>query len=102
MGLIIIVSVIVLVLAIFIVWNFTDFTIKFPKGCIGDGQKAYMMNNDSCCKGLTDIGNSQPYINEDGSVDCIATLDGSFYCTKCGNGVCGEGENECNCKEDCK
>jgi hypothetical protein len=26
----------------------------------------------------------------------------NFVCVKCGNGVCGSGENICNCPKDCK
>jgi len=49
-----------------------------------------------CCSGLTKTSNSWPEGNE-----CVQVKDASFICTYCGNGVCGKGENWCNCPGDC-
>ena len=52
-----------------------------------------------CCEGLTAISCSEP-TNADvcpGS-ECV----GSMICANCGDGTCGDGENKCNCPEDCE
>ena len=65
--------------------------------CIEEGERGSSFEGDECCEGLTDISNSM--MDETGQ--CIGIPDGSFYCTQCGNGECGPGENECNCAVDC-
>jgi len=65
--------------------------------CIGEGEKGSIISNDVCCPGLTQIANSWP-----ADSGCIAPTDGSFICSYCGNGICGKGENICNCLKDCK
>ncbi len=54
-------------------------------------------NNDYCCDGLSETPNSS--ITNGG--ECATPLDGSFVCGKCGDGVCGIGENFCRCEADC-
>ncbi|MDD5739036.1 MAG: hypothetical protein PHY72_03925 [Candidatus Pacebacteria bacterium] len=54
-----------------------------------------------CCSGLTpikDSASSKPLV-EGG---CSGVGSDSYACTACGNGVCGKGENQCNCPADCK
>lgn len=65
--------------------------------CISEGQTGLEANNDVCCAGLTKISNSFP----SGSA-CVAPINTSFVCSYSGNGVCGKGENTCNCASDCK
>ena len=61
-----------------------------------------MFNNTRCCAGLKQISNSWADGQAlDYASACIAPTDGSFICSKCGDGICGKGENKCNCKEDC-
>ncbi|MDD3647312.1 MAG: hypothetical protein PHS44_02315 [Candidatus Dojkabacteria bacterium] len=50
-----------------------------------------------CCSGLTPISCDKPGTDGICSLACV----GSMTCSKCGNGVCGLGENKCNCPEDC-
>lgn len=72
--------------------------------CISEGNTGISFNGDKCCAGLTSIANSWEIIaNSSGnqSTRCIAPNDGSFVCTKCGDGICGAGENNCNCSQDC-
>ena len=71
--------------------------------CVAEGSKAYWIQNQSCCGGLTAITPSQPTLTETGSdsSECVATNDGSALCTNCGDGTCGAGENACNCPTDC-
>jgi len=53
---------------------------------------------DRCQFGLKAIGATWP---DDGG-GCMTVNCPCFVCAKCGNGVCGPGENKCNCSEDCK
>lgn len=48
-----------------------------------------------CCPGLVELGK---YFIDDGM--CIPMV-GVFVCTSCGDGICGPGENFCNCPGDC-
>jgi hypothetical protein len=53
-----------------------------------------------CCPGLTRVGSEKP--SGDGGV-CEPTAPPSvFFCAACGDDVCGDGENPCNCPADCK
>ena len=52
----------------------------------------------TCCPGLTRIESSE---RVDGGT-CEPTAPPSvFVCAACGDGVCGAGENACNCPGDC-
>jgi len=52
-----------------------------------------------CCAGLTRISLDAP---GDGGA-CESTAPPSlFLCAACGDGVCSEGENRCNCPGDCR
>lgn len=67
------------------------------------------IENQKCCDGLVAIKNSRlhngrcvspgPAINMSQNVQ---PKRGDYICTNCGNGVCGKGENSCNCPADCK
>lgn len=50
----------------------------------------------TCCPGLSVIS----YQTVSSSGICNAPASGGI-CAKCGNGICGKGENECNCPKDC-
>ena len=50
-----------------------------------------------CCDDLSKISCDEPDSNGNCSAHCI----GASICAHCGNGVCGLGENKCNCPEDC-
>ncbi len=50
-----------------------------------------------CCEGLTSISHSQ--LTDSGV--CAEIMGGYPTCSDCGNGICEEWENECNCG-DCK
>ncbi|MDP2950756.1 MAG: hypothetical protein Q8N55_00050 [bacterium] len=54
-----------------------------------------------CCAGLIAIGH---YTDKSITSGCYSLpMPGSgSVCTYCGNGVCGLGENKCNCPSDCK
>ncbi len=73
----------------------TDTPIPTPT-CVPEGEiKQIYLGGPDCCPGLTAIGSYQ--IDETG---CHLLLGGQV-CAYCPNGVCGLGENYCNCPEDC-
>ncbi|WP_347987326.1 hypothetical protein [Methylomonas sp. AM2-LC] len=49
-----------------------------------------------CCEGLTAIAASSL---EQGR--CVSGPASIQICTRCGDNICGKGENSCNCTKDC-
>ena len=63
-------------------------------------------NPRECCEGLVEISAGLKYDpnNEYVSADkngCIRLLGSGCICSDCGNGICENWENKCNCPEDC-
>jgi hypothetical protein len=54
-----------------------------------------------CCPGLSRIESSQPG-GGSSSMTCNPGIPSVFVCARCGDGICGLGENQCNCAADCK
>lgn len=51
----------------------------------------------ACCPGLSAVAATGP-----GSAGCTRIAPPSIQvCVRCGDGVCGAGENRCNCPKDC-
>jgi|GEM_PF-2937159 len=50
-----------------------------------------------CCSGLTDIQTSTSINGK-----CATAVGGWPVCRPCGNNICDEGENSCNCPTDCQ
>jgi hypothetical protein len=65
--------------------------------CTAEGRTKSMSMPD-CCAGLKSILNQIPA--GDGTCGGVPN-DGSVICANCGNGICGAGENKCNCPADC-
>jgi hypothetical protein len=63
-----------------------------PVDCIGEGERVMGVTADVCCEGLTSISCAEP----EGPGICAAPSE-CFICSYCGDGVCGAGENVCNC-----
>ena len=68
--------------------------------CVGEGETfgGWTAELDYCCEGLNSTYQGY-FAGDDGK--CIVGADFESMCTKCGNGVCGSGENKCNCYADC-
>ena len=67
--------------------------------CVEEGQ---IGSDNECCHGLSLIANSRPEDPFNSASGCLGEGDGTVgICTNCGNGVCGLGENFCNCSDDC-
>jgi hypothetical protein len=83
---------------------------------VTEGETFYPKSAGTCCGGLTGILTTPlvsqcPYSIDSGlrmpdpSLPACAAFDLDYaethVCTKCGDGVCGPGESECNCPLDC-
>jgi len=67
--------------------------------CTGAGETLEAKDICSvCCAGLTRISRDAP---GDGGACEPAPIPSLFLCSACGDGVCGDGENRCNCPGDC-
>jgi hypothetical protein len=57
-----------------------------------------------CCSGLQPVMSVVSY-NPDSKDEifdgCSFMLSTSYTCVKCGDGICGQNEQYCNCKADC-
>lgn len=69
-----------------------------PPAC---GDLAYAGDDIECCEGLTRRCGVEFF---DGTCDMAGrfSIYGVPICVPCGNGVCNQFENACNCPEDCK
>ena len=82
------------------------------KDCLKEGEINSMGYNSSeeslsCCSGLRAIPAPEAWRNPDGSIDSTCNPDKlgvpyNVVCAYCGDGVCGTGENKCNCAQDCQ
>jgi hypothetical protein len=68
----------------------------------GDGWAAFPPGNPhlACCAGLTPVEGYEATEREQHH-QCVPSKGGRTNCVKCGDGVCGPGENFCNCPADC-
>ncbi len=90
-----------------------DFPKIDPPECIEEGGKGIGSPYEVCCEGLTKIKSVSPFSRDPECVDyngcplfptpteCLM-FGGSIVCTKCGDGICKDPENICNCPEDCE
>jgi hypothetical protein len=66
--------------------------------CAKEGESVPVIPDaPECCSGLIKIPCDKP----DNNGDCKFGCDGASICANCGNGICGPGENKCNCPDDC-
>lgn len=71
--------------------------------CIKEGG-TYLLNSGlSCCDSLKGILNGSVSDNGQCVFESGSAYQGNprYVCVSCGNGVCGTGENKCNCPADC-
>jgi hypothetical protein len=93
-------------LIIFIVaFGFYTHIFRIPF-TVGEGEKIEgsigFFSGHACKPGLKAIGEAIYTTGEGPFSGCSYPLCDCYVCTKCGDGICGKGENYCNCKEDCK
>jgi len=66
--------------------------------CTPEGKSMPVYPGYQCCSGLTAISTAKL----DASGNCPTNPPiGASVCAKCGNKICGPGENKCNCPQDC-
>lgn len=63
--------------------------------CALEGEIISEGNMRQCCSGLLSMPSLTPVNGQ------CPDISLSSICTKCGNGICGTGENYCNCATDC-
>ncbi len=72
--------------------------MKVSSTCIGEGRRIGG-GNAPCCEGLKKVPD---IAGPDASGRCAAVyVSSGSVCAMCGDGVCGTGENACNCPVDC-
>ncbi len=65
--------------------------------CLGQGEEFDGdPEQNRCCPGLEPIVFAEYWQGECGFVNCLC-----WVCAACGNGACEQGENPCNCPDDC-
>jgi len=69
-----------------------------PIPCTPEGKTMPVYPGYECCSGLVAISTIKP--DQYGKCPLQPPL-GASVCTKCGNKICGLGENKCNCPNDC-
>ncbi len=74
----------------------TEFDVVIDN-CVGTGQIGSISLGQECCN---ESHQKLDYAVGGDSQGC-AISKGEFICNNCGDGVCGAGENTCNCEEDC-
>ena len=75
----------------------TEFTIKEKINCRDENYEC-TIEDIPCCSGLKGV--LLTYEDEEGQ--CFPPVPCGSICLPCGNDVCDERENRCNCPEDCK
>lgn len=56
-----------------------------------------VIRKNECARGLTPVIGAREF---NGS--CVFPMCNCYVCTKCGDSICGKGENFCNCPKDCE
>ncbi len=71
--------------------------------CIEEGDTFKQSENFSCCDGLEYTLDKKYYQGENCELTApnVEGYELNYVCTNCGNSVCEEWENACNCAEDC-
>lgn len=71
--------------------------VQETQNCKKEGETIGPQEQIYCCPGLNKMSNPAGY-----NSDCSSAATGNgFVCTRCGDGVCGNGESKCNCPLDC-
>lgn len=87
-------------------WGFKDSVTILSESfsCVQEGavlSSTLNYERKLCCKELTKISLDKPSSDANSVNGCTVGSIGGLVCTNCGNGICGLGENKCNCPVDC-
>lgn len=66
--------------------------------CSPEGATASAIAATVCCPGLDAV----PVFRHEGSKCVLDASQRYQHCVKCGNQICGPGEDSCNCPVDCR
>jgi hypothetical protein len=74
---------------------------KWRKECATEGEyPCGPCGCTNCCPGLVERYVTHPYRSKNNEVVCLEDIT-TKICVKCGDGICGKGEDWCICPEDC-
>lgn len=83
----------------------TSTTTNSTSPCLGEGESALDERSRfpdagvaACCEPLVRVSAYEARTGEAGA--CLVSKADRFVCTRCGDGICGPGEDRCNC-QDC-
>ena len=79
---------------------FTVFAQDAQLGCANEGEEGDV-HGKSCCSGLMSVPINNVPLPSGLCPSVLPSYGTQFYCIKCGDGICGEKENKCNCTVDC-
>ncbi|MCU0652964.1 MAG: hypothetical protein MUD10_01770 [Candidatus Pacebacteria bacterium] len=67
--------------------------------CANQGESLGLFGKSgrACCKGLKMVADMWDYQNG----QCTVIKMAGYFCSNCGNGICENPENICNCAKDC-
>jgi hypothetical protein len=68
--------------------------------CAREGEEGDV-SGKNCCEGLIGVAINNVPLPSGLCPSVLPSYGTQFYCIKCGDGICGEKENKCNCPEDC-
>ena len=76
---------------------------KWRKECAKEGEgRCTACGCRDCCSDLVSRQSIHPYRNKTtNEVVCLENMV-AYVCVKCGDGICGQGEDWCICPEDCE
>lgn len=74
---------------------------KWRKECAEEGESlCSACGCKRCCPGSVKREVTHPYRNKNNEVFCLEEMK-AYTCVKCGDKICGKGEDWCICPEDC-
>lgn len=74
---------------------------KWRRECAKEGETpCSVCGCRNCCSGLISRKVTHPWKSKDNEVICLENMV-RYICVKCGDGICGKGEDWCICPEDC-
>lgn len=74
---------------------------KWFKECAREGESLCgPCECKNCCLGLVVRDVTHPCRNKNNEVVCLGSMP-AYICVRCGDGICGKGEDWCVCPEDC-
>lgn len=97
-------KVVIFISILFCVWLLFESSLSSAKAsCAGVGEEGDVYGKQ-CCSGLISVAPNIKELDYQAGKYCneiYPSVGTQFICINCGDGVCGAGENRCNCSKDC-